>query len=406
MSQTSYIYDIKYRRLLKTSKSQSFLLLGARSTGKSTWLQETFDESQNLWVDLTDPEAERRYARRPGILLEEWKAKVERSQSDQPKPWIVVDEVQKVPGILDVAHTGIQRHGICFALTGSSARKLRRGSANLLAGRAHTFRMHPFSYRELGATFDLEQCLHWGGLPSIYGNIADADRRRTLDAYVTTYLREEIQIEQLVRKVEPFRMFLDVVGQMSGEPINAAKIGREAGIQPKSAERYFEILVDTLIGFQLPGYHRSIRKRQIQHPKFYLFDVGVYRALRRELSVPLEPHTKAYGTAFEHFLIQQIIALNDYLETGYRFSYLRTKDDVEVDLVIERPGQRTIFAEIKSADRIESVDLQGLRRLAKDLDGETWILCRESREWMLDGLRVVPWRQALDELFPLDAYCG
>ena len=217
------------------------------------------------------------------------------------------------------------------------------------------------------------------------------------------YLREEIQIEQIVRTIEPFRMFLDVVGQMSGERINAAKIGREAGISPKSAERYFEILVDTLIGFQLPGYHRSIRKRQIQHPKFYLFEIGVYRALRRELSVSLEPHTKAFGIAFEHFIVQQIIALNDYLETGYRFSYLRTKDEVEVDLVIERPGQPTIFSEIKSADRIESVDLHGLKRLRRDLDGETWILCGESRERMLDGLRVVPWRQAIDELFPITA---
>jgi predicted AAA+ superfamily ATPase len=396
----AYIYDMKYKRLLNITKTQSFFIFGARSTGKSTWLQEAFDEEQHLWVDLTNPEIERRYARRPGILLEEWKVKAARCPKDQPKPWIVVDEVQKIPGILDVAHTGIQRHGIRFALTGSSARKLRRGSANLLAGRAHTFRMHPLTYRELGPDFDLVQCLRWGGLPALYGDITDGDRRRTLDAYVTTYLREEIQMEQLVRSIEPFRMFLDVVGQVSGETINAAKIAREASISPKSAERYFEILVDTLIGIQLPGYHRSIRKRQIQHPKFYLFDVGVWRALQRELSVPLESHTTAFGKAFEHFLIQQFIALNDYRETGYRFSYLRTKDDVEVDLVIERPGQPAIFAEIKSAERIDAVDLRGLRSLARDLDGETWILCREGRERMLDGLRVVPWWQALDELFP------
>src|SRR5262245_32252804 len=139
----AYIYDTMYSRLLNISKTQSFLLFGARSTGKSTWLQEAFDEEQHLWVDLTNPDVERRYARRPAILLDEWKTKVGHLPKGAATPWIVVDEVQRIPAILDVAHTGIQRHNIRFALTGSSARKLRRGAANLLAGRAHTFRMHP-----------------------------------------------------------------------------------------------------------------------------------------------------------------------------------------------------------------------------------------------------------------------
>jgi predicted AAA+ superfamily ATPase len=394
----AYIYDTMYSRLLNIPKTQSFFLFGARSTGKSTWLQQLFDEEQHLWVDLTNPDVERRYARRPGILLEEWKTKAARSPKGA-KPWIVVDEVQRIPAVLDVAHSGIQRHGIQFALTGSSARKLRRGAANLLAGRAHTFRMHPLTYREMGDAFELDAFLRWGGLPAIHNDLSEGDRRRTLDAYVTTYLREEIQIEQLVRSIEPFRMFLDVVGQVSGETINVARIAREAGINARSAERYFDILVDTLIGTRLPAYDRSVRKRQLQHPKFYLFDVGVCRAIRRELTLPLEPHTSAFGSAFEHFIVQHLVALNDYYETGYRFSYLRTKDDVEVDVVIERPGMSTVFAEIKSSDRIESVDLRAFARLATDLDGEPWVVCREERESRRDGLRVVPWRAALDELF-------
>jgi predicted AAA+ superfamily ATPase len=388
-------------RSLKIPKTKSFFLFGARGTGKSTWLQSTFSADEHLWVDLTNPDVERRYARRPALLLEEWKALTARLKTKgADQPWIIVDEVQKIPAILDVAHVGIQRHRIRFALTGSNARKLRRGAANLLAGRAQTFHMHPLTWRELGDQFDLDAFLSWGGLPEIHETLDDADRRRFLDSYNQTYMREEIQIEQLVRKIEPFRMFVDVVGQVSGEVVNIARIAREAGIDPKSGERYFEILNDTLLGRYLPAYSRSVRKRQLQHPKFYLFDVGVWRAIRRELSVPLLPHTSAYGHAFEHFIVQQIVAQNDYSEAGNRLSFLRTKDDVEVDLVVERPGRRPLFVEIKSSEHVSAEDVRGCAAITRESDADGMVLCRTPRPYDLNGLRVVPWHQGLDEIFP------
>ena len=390
-----------YHRLINPSKNMSFFLFGARGTGKSTWLQSQFDVEENLWVDLSNPQTERRYARRPEIMLDEYKAFTDkrRHKSELHTPWIVVDEVQKIPQILDVAHMGIQRHKIPFALTGSSARKLKRGAANLLAGRALSYRMFPLTYREMGEHFDFNHYLHRGGLPMLHHLAQEDDQRVYLRSYVDTYLREEIQIEQLVRKIEPFRMFLDVVGQMNGEIINIAKIAKEAGIDPKSGERYFEILADTLLGFYLPSYDRSIRKTQLRHPKFYLFDVGVARAVRNELPIVMESHTTAYGRAFEHFLIQQIWALNSYTNKNFRLSFFRTKDDNEVDLVIERPALPTIFLEIKSTDRPETLSLRNLASLAADAQSEAIVACNALRPLEIDGIRILPWREAIDYLF-------
>ncbi len=385
------------QRLLNTSKNMSFLLFGARGTGKSTWLQAHFREGEHLWIDLTNPQVERRYARRPEILIEEWQAY--RKKDVETEPWIIVDEVQKIPTILDVAHVGIQRHKIKFALTGSSARKLRRGSANLLAGRAFSYRMHPLTVTELGDYFRLEEYLHWGGLPLLQSLSSNSDRQKYLASYVDTYLREEIQIEQLVRKIEPFRMFLDIVGQMNGEIINMAKIAKDAAIDPKSSERYFQILGDTLLGFFLPAYSESVRKSQKQHPKFYLFDIGVTRALRGELLLPLAPHTGSYRRCFEHFIVQQILALNDYFNTDYKLSYLRTKDDNEVDLVIQRPGKKPIFAEIKSTMTPENLILRGFLNLARDAQAEAWVICQAPHEFQLEDARIMPWKVACQELF-------
>jgi predicted AAA+ superfamily ATPase len=394
---------MKYQRTLSGQKSKSFFLFGARGTGKSTWLQEAFDATEHLWIDLTNPDVERRYIRRPALILDEWKklAQTRALNHSGSLPWVVIDEVQKIPAILDVAHTGIQRHKIQFALTGSSARKLKRGAANMLAGRAQTFHMYPLTYVELGDRFDLDSYLHWGGLPEVQEGEDLEDRRQFLRSYQATYLREEIQIEQLVRRIEPFRMFLDVVGQVSGEVINMANIARQAQIDPKSCERYFEILSDTLVGYYLPSYHRSIRKRQLAHPKFYVFDVGVWRAIRGELKLALLPHTTMYGHAFEHFILQQVVALNEYTQSDYRLSYLRTKDDAEVDLILDRPGQKPLFIEIKSAETVGPGDVKNLLELARDGDAEAMVLCLTTRSYNLDSAQVVHWKTGLNAIFQL-----
>ena len=397
----TYNYDMKYARTISIRKSKSFFLFGARGTGKSTWLLEAFLATEHLWIDLTNPDVERRYIRRPALILDEWKSLVQTKKINDSEglPWVVIDEVQKIPAILDVAHSGIQRHKIRFALTGSSARKLKRGAANMLAGRAQTFHMYPLTYVELGDHFDLGSYLHWGGLPEVQEGDDLEDRRQFLRSYQSTYLREEIQIEQLVRRIEPFRMFLDVVGQVSGEVINMANIARQAQIDPKSCERYFEILNDTLIGFYLPSYHRSIRKRQLAHPKFYLFDVGVWRAIRGELKLALLPHTTMYGHAFEHFIIQQVVALNEYTQSDYRLSYLRTKDDAEVDLILDRPGRKPLFIEIKSAETVAIGDVKHLIELARDGEAEAMVLCQTSRTYHLDSAQVLHWATGLNAIF-------
>jgi predicted AAA+ superfamily ATPase len=200
----------------------------------------------------------------------------------------VIDEVQKNPKLLDVVHLEIEKKkNIQFILSGSSARKLKRGSANLLAGRAFTFHLFPLTNFEIGSTFDLQHALEFGTLPKLLEYSVDLDCTRFLKAYVKTYLKEEIIAEQIVRKVEPFQDFLEVCAQMNGKIINFSKIATEVGVDEKTVKTYIDILADTLIGFYLPPFHRSIRKRQRIAPKFYLMDTGVKRALGAGFGIPL-----------------------------------------------------------------------------------------------------------------------
>lgn len=330
----------------------------------------------------------------PGRLIEKW-------QAAEPRPeWIVVDEVQKAPKLLDVVHQAIERHGLRFALTGSSARKLKRGGANLLAGRAFVLHLHPLSSFELGRDFSLAEALQWGTLPKTVSLPEADDRKRFLRAYVQTYLKEEIQLEQAVRKIEPFRKFLEVAAQSNGEILNYSRLGREAGVEPKSVERYFQILADTLLGFFLEAYHPSVRKRQLLKPKFYFFDSGACRAAQNLLDVPLAPRTYAYGKAFEHHVIVECIRLNDALERGFGFSYLRTKDDAEVDLIIDRPGESALLVEIKSSESVDPAELRNLRDFGRTIENsESIVLCREAAPREADGILILPWQEGLRRIF-------
>lgn len=349
-----------------------------------------------MWIDLLDPDQEAEYQLSPGRLLERWRA------ADPRPEWIVIDEVQKAPKLLDIVHQAIERHGLRFALTGSSARKLKRGGANLLAGRAFVLHLHPLSSFELGPAFDLAAALEWGTLPKVVALDATEDRKRFLRSYVQTYLKEEVQLEQAVRKIEPFRKFLEVAAQSNGEILNYSRLGREAGVEAKSVERYFQILADTLLGFFLEAYHPSIRKRQLAKPKFYFFDSGACRAAQNALDVPLLARSYAYGRAFEHHVVLECIRLHDALERGWVFSYLRTKDGAEIDLIIERPGKSPLLVEIKSSERVDPADLRNLRELGKDIRaGERLVLCRENAPRELDGISVLPWREGLRRIFEL-----
>ena len=283
------------KRLQKLSRKQSFFLFGARGTGKTTLLKQTFTEKDTLWVNLLSFSEEDRFSRNPDLLTE--------LIAENSYKRVIIDEVQKIPKILDIVHLEIEKNkNIQFILTGSSARKLKKGAANMLAGRLFTFSLHPFTHLELGVSFNLDNVLQLGSLPGLnnYKNIKD--RSRYLASYIHTYLKEEVLVEQLVRKIKPFKDFLEIAAQCNGQIINYSKIARNLGVDYTTVQTYFDILVDTYLGFYLKGFSRSIRKQQNQAPKFFLFDVGVTRALFRQSQSPLRKGSYEYGVAFEHFI--------------------------------------------------------------------------------------------------------
>jgi predicted AAA+ superfamily ATPase len=281
-------------------------------------------------------------------------------------------------------------------MTGSNGRKLKRGASNLLAGRAFVYHLHPLTSIELGESFDLDAVLSWGALPKIQGYFSHEDKEQFLRAYAHTYLREEIVAEQLVRNLNPFRQFLEVAAQANGKIVNYAKIAEDVGVDGKTIQSYFSILEDTLVGILLPPFHRSIRKRQRKNPKFYFFDTGVTRALARMLSVKLEPHTYAFGNAFEHFIITEIMRLSDYARNDWSFSYLHTNAGVEIDLVIERPGKTVALVEIKSTTQIRERDLSALASIKNDIQSSTaYCLSLDPHPKIINGINCCFWREGI-----------
>ncbi len=382
-----------FPRCISLPKDHSFFLFGPRGVGKTTLLKERLPAAQTYSFDLLDYDLERRLLERPREF---------REILDSLPPsigWVVVDEVQKLPFLLDEVHRQIEKNpSRRFALTGSSARKLKRGQANLLAGRAFTAALGPLTTLEIGDAFHLPEALAYGTLPKALTLNDPEDRKRYLRTYAQTYLKEEVQMEGLVRQLPAFRRFLPLAALENGRVLSWANFAQDVGMDAKTARSYFEILEDTLLGFILPAFRRSLRQRQRTHPKFYFFDSGVKRALCNELNAELSPGAEAYGRAFEHFWITEIVRLNGYQEADFVFSYFATHD-VEIDLVIERPARPTLFLEIKSAERVRDSDLQPLASVvggAKDSEGIC--LSREPRKRRVGPVLVVPWQEVLETL--------
>ncbi len=382
-----------FKRIFKPSGKSSFFLFGPRGSGKTHLVKNYFSPQSMFYLDLLDPDIQQELILRPRGL-------VERLDILAPEvKWIVIDEIQKIPGLLDVVHQQIERGRFQFALTGSSARKLKRGAANLLAGRAFLYHLFPLTAGEIGGGFSLASALQWGTLPRVLSLEKDEDKRDYLRSYAHAYLQEEITQEQIVRRLDPFRRFLQVAAQMSGQTLNFSKIARDCLTTVPTIQSYFQILEDTLIGFLLEPFHESIRKRQRGNPKFYFFDTGVLRALSGTLSVNLAPRTADFGIAFEHFLIQEIRRLESYAKKDWRFSYLRTKDGAEIDLIIERPGLKRALVEIKSSERIAPEDISGVRSLAPDIpQSEAFCLSLDPTAKIIDGVRCLPWERGLKDL--------
>lgn len=381
-------------RLLKLPDNQSFFLFGARGTGKSTLLKQQFTKQHTLWIDLLDPEEEDKYLRNPKDLY----AEVLALSNDVSH--VVIDEIQKIPKLLDVVHKLIEETSKKFVMTGSSARKIKYGSANLLAGRAFVYHLFPFSFLELKKKFDLDSALMWGLLPKIWEFENKTDRYEFLKAYTNIYLKEEVWGEHFIRKLQPFRRFLEVAAQANGKIINYSNIAGDVGVDDKTIKDYFLILEDTLIGFYLEPFHHSFRKRLSAKPKFYFFDTGVARALAGQISVLLQPQTSAYGEAFEHFVILECMKLCSYHRKDFRFSYLKTKDDAEIDLVVERPGQPLLFIEIKSKTSVQEQDLYTLKKIAKDFpEAEFVCFSKSNRKKRYEEIVVWPWEAGIQHYF-------
>jgi predicted AAA+ superfamily ATPase len=328
---------------------ETFFLWGPRQTGKSTLLRGVYPDA--LWVDLLRADEFRRLLDEPERLREEVEARGRVAQ-------VVVDEVQKLPALLDEVHWLHENRGVQFALCGSSARKVKRGAANLLGGRAVRYELLGLTAGELGSDFDLDRLLNHGTLPRIY--LADRPRR-LLNAYVADYLKEEIAAEALVRRLPSFSRFLDAAALSDAELVNFSTIARGCGVSAHTVRGYFEILEDTLLGHWLPAYTKRPKRRVIGAPKFYFADVGVVNFLARR--GPLEPGGELYGKAFENWVFHELRAHVAYSESFARLSHWRLASGIEVDFVVD---DARVAIEAKATARVASDHVRALRTLLDD----------------------------------------
>jgi predicted AAA+ superfamily ATPase len=380
-----------YPRLLKPLKSTSFFLFGARGTGKSTLLSRFFDEEEVLIIDLLQSEPLSRLQANPSEL--------NRILEGSTKPWCLIDGVQKVPAILDVVHAQIERKKFKFALTGSSARKFKRNSANLLAGRAFLFKLFPLTHIELGSDFEIDSVLSYGSLAKITDFSSEREKILFLKSHVETYLKEEVLIEQLIRSLPPFRRFLEIAASQDTEIVNYSNLGRDIRTDPKNVANYYSILEDTLLGFFLEPYHTSIRKRQKRSPKFYWFDTGVRRALSGTIDLPVTPKSFEYGSLFESFIINEIFRLLNYSEKSFKLSYLRVDDNLEIDLILERSGQPTYLIEIKSTTFVNENHTGVLEKYSSLIPNSVPLLfSQDSSRKKIGKVTCLHWREGIREI--------
>ena len=375
-----------YSRTIGPPKDKSFFLFGPRGTGKSTWVQSKFSEC--IYLDLLESEL--------FTLLLASPQRLETLIPPEYDGWVVIDEIQRIPELLNEVHRLIEKRGLLFVLTGSSARKLRRKGVNLLAGRALTCRMHPLTATELRDDFTLDHSLQWGHMPMTF---SDSDPAAYLSSYVQTYLREEVQQEGLTRNLQAFARFLEAASFSQATPLNISEVARECSVNRKLAEEYFNILEDLLLSVRLPAFRKRARRRTIAHPKFFLFDNGVYRAIRPKgvLDLPEEID----GAALETLVFQELRAVNDNFNLGYDLYYWRTASQLEVDFILY--GQRGLIAiEVKRSSTLRKRDFRGLRAFCRDYPmAKAYLLYGGRHRRFEDDVAVVPIQVALSGLCEL-----
>ncbi len=372
-----------YSRLIQPPKDKSFFLFGPRGTGKTTWVKSHFKTA--LYLDLLEAE-----------IFNDLLANPQRLEHFIPqgfKDWIVIDEVQRVPELLNEIHRLIEQKKHHFVLTGSSARKLRSRSSNLLAGRALHYAMYPLTVSELGKDFRLEHSLKFGQLPSVY---AEKDPKKYLESYVKTYLEQEIRQEGLTRNLASFSRFLEAASFSQGSVLNISSVARECAVERKVVESYFTILEDLLIAYRLPVFSKKAKRRVASHPKFYFFDAGVYRTVRP--IGPLDRPEEAEGASLETLLFHELKAANSYLNLGYEIFYWRTADDAEVDFVLY--GKRGIKAfEVKRTARIATPMFSGLKSFLKEYPmSKAYLVYGGNRRMREGNIEIYPVGEFLENL--------
>ncbi len=397
-----------YARKLALPQKKSFFLFGPRQVGKSTLIKTQLAKQKFWQVNLLQNDVFLAYAKKPSRFREE---AIEKIKFEKIKI-IFVDEIQRLPELLNEVQYLMQEYSDCqFILTGSSARKLKRGAANLLGARAIKKELLPLSYEEIGDDFKLEDALRYGTLPPVLKvsneerdqisepalKACDEERFEFLTTYVETYIEEEIKAEGIVRNIGSFSAFLDIAAAYNAELLSYSEISRNAQISASTVHSYYEILEDTLIGFRLLPWRKSVSKRLSAHPKFYFFDMGVVNAIKKFLTAGFD--NKIKGKLFEQFIILELIKKIKYSNSEAQLFFWRTNHDAEVDLLIEKHGQLKTAIEIKINESISKSDLSGLRSFADDNPGvPKLVVARVPNAYTLGDVKILPWREFLDQV--------
>ncbi len=367
--------------------SRSYFLFGPRGTGKSTFLKHHYSEA--LWIDLLKPDTFRTYSARPERIID-------LVHGNPDKKIVIVDEVQKVPELLSAVHSLIEEKSKkTFILTGSSARRLKRTGVDLLAGRVLLQTFHPFLLSELNFPRALDDVLQYGLLPIV---IASQDPKEVLETYVALYVREEVQMEGLVRNIGSFSRFLEAISFSHAALLNVSNVARECEVERKVVEGYIKILEDILIGFKIPVFTKKAKRSLVSHAKFFFFDTGVYRALRPK--GPLDRPEEIAGAALEGLVAQHLRAWNAYRGNPYELFYWRSRHGLEVDFVLY--GEKGIYAiEVKNAKRVREEDLTSLSEFQKDYPrSKAFLLYRGAEKLLRKNILCMPCEEFLQQLFP------
>ena len=375
-------------RVLKIDlpEAQSAFLWGPRKTGKTTYLKNIFPKS--LVYDFLKTDLFIGLSKQPSLLREQILAQPEKIL-EQP---IILDEAQKIPQVLDEVHWLIENKKLRFILCGSSARKLKRGRANLLGGRAWRYEMFPLSWPEI-KDLDLVRALNHGLIPAHY---LQENYKKSLKAYVHDYLKEEVFAEGLIRNIPAFSRFFDAMGYSHGQLINYSNIARDCGVDSKTVKEYFQILIDTLLGTRVEPFNKRMGRQIISKAsKFYLFDVGVAGAItNRKIH---EEKGQMFGQAFEHFILMQLLAHRSYQELDYPINFWRTKTGLEVDFIL---GNGEVAIEVKGTSRVDSKDMKPLRAFIEEYSPrKAIIVSNEKTRRVYGGVLVLPWKEFLDKLW-------